>query len=641
METTGGQLSSALRLFKGLPIESKQSKIDEDLLKQTVSRGFIFAPEVVYNYPDTAQIIELVDKAYGRSPEQLNQTFHKSWSKVRDASIKQLLIEQILHYFTTYGFEALGIYDRDSVYIPRERLNAPELQDGISLVIIKGYTRKELKELLLRLLVSGVALHTDTINDVLDVACLVGLSDEDIDRVQNKEVKAALYDSLGSVPGNPTEFLRYVVYHATKKTLLIKNRATVTTIKERDNLDIAGYFDLYERAFGLARLAEVFYRFKPLFLAFRTNNQLKKTINKLRRLAEQNHKPMPEDRLNTITAHLRHDQPVVNDQLYQALETASLFRKIRLAYALKFRTTDADAILYRIRNGKSYATIFEFSNQAGAQAAYEIVMQSLTADIAKNVAGKKIFIPAGINYGLPATEKQFTGNLPSGTYVELTQDMVVGIHWENVESHRIDLDASLLSPEVGKIGWDGRYRSREKDILFSGDMTNAPKPQGASELFYIGQQARGTFMLFVNYFNFRPTVEVPCKILVAHEKPINPTAPYTVDSNNIVVLSNTTMKVKQKNLGIIVADETGCKFYFAESDLGGSRSARDEKYTTQARKYLLNFYTNSIVLNDVLATAGAELVTSATEADIDLSPEHINKTSLLDLLHKGDEMKAE
>ncbi|WP_157507880.1 hypothetical protein [Ktedonobacter racemifer] len=473
--------------------------------------------------------------------------------------------------------------------------------------MIRGYTRSELKEKLLALLTSGVALHEETIRDVLDVAGFVGLSDEDIDLVRNKEVKAALYDGLGRVPGNPTEFLRYVAYKATKKTLLIKNQASVAAIKGRDNLDIAGYFDCYEREYGLARLAEVFYRYKPLFLAFRTNSGLKSTVNRIRRLAERYHKPMPEDTLNTVTAHLRHGQPAVSDRLLKALETASLFRKIRLAYALKFRTIDADAILYRIRNGKSYATAFDFTNRDGAHEAYEIVLQSLTRDIAKQVAGKKIYIPAGISYGLPATEKQFTGNLPSGTYVELAKNMVVGIHWENVSGTRIDLDLSLLSPGVGKIGWDGSYRSENRDILFSGDMTDAPSPQGASELFYIGQQARGVFIVFVNYFNFHSAIEVPCKILVVHEEPVDSFRHYTVDSNNIVVLSTTTMNVRQKNLGIIVADETSRKFFFAESDLGRSRSTRGGGYVEQARKYLLNYYTHSIALTEVLAAAGATI----------------------------------
>jgi len=625
-------MESAIRLFKALPVETRQGKIDADLSKLTISKGFLFAPEIVYHYPDTARIIELVNNAYGRSPEQLNQTFHTSWARVRDTPIEQLVLEQILHYITTYGFEALGIYEKDAVFIPHEALDVPELQDDIRLVVIKGYTRAELREKLVGLLSSGVALHEKTIADVLDVARFVGLSAEDIDRVRTKEVKVALYDSLGVVPGNPTEFLRYIIFHATEKTLLIKSRAVVAALKARDNLDLVPYFARYEQEYGLARLAEVFYRFKPLFLALRTNSKLKKSINQLRRLAEQHHKPMAEDTLNTVTAQLRHEQPVINDRFYQALATASPFRKIRLAYALKFRTTQAESILYRVRNGKSYATTFDFTNQAGAQAAYEIVMQSLTADIAQNVRGKKIYIPAGVKYGLPATEKQFTGTLPSGTFVELTEDMVVGIHWENQGSQRIDLDLSLMSPEVGKVGWDGAYRTGNSSILFSGDLTDAPPPQGASELFYIGRQARGVFIMFVNYFNFDARVEVPCKILVAHEKPVDPATHYTIDPNNIVALSSTTMHVKQKNLGIIVADETGCKFYFAESDLGNFRSARGGGYVEQARKYLLNLYTDSIVLNDVLVAAGAELVGAASEADIDLSPESIDKTSILNLL---------
>jgi len=136
----------------------------------------------------------------------------------------------------------------------------------------------------------------------------------------------------------------------------------------------------------------------------------------------------------------------------------------------------------------------------------------------------------------------------------------------------------------------------------------------------------------LNYFNFSSKVEVPFKILVAHEKPVNPATHYTADPNTIVATASTTIKVKQKNLGIIIASESGCRFYFAESDLGGSISARGHAYIEQARKYLLNFYTDSIVLNDVLLAAGAELVDTASEAEIDLSPESIDKTSILELL---------
>jgi hypothetical protein len=46
----------------------------------------------------------------------------------------------------------------------------------------------------------------------------------------------------------------------------------------------------------------------------------------------------------------------------------------------------------------------------------------------------------------------------------------------------------------------------------------------------------------------------------------------------------------------------------------------------------MNSYTNAISLNDVLVQAGAELVDDVADADIDLSVEAIDKTSLIALL---------
>jgi hypothetical protein len=624
-------MNSTIRLFKALPVENKDTAENADLMKITLAKGFIFSPEVIANYPDTKHLIELVDQAYGRSSEELNQTFHKSFAKVRDASIQQLVVEQIIHYFTTYGFEALGIYNSDSVYIPQEQLDVPELKDGIRLVVIQGLTKDELKEKLLTLLNSGVALSEKTVADVLDVAQFVELNQDQLDSVKNKEVKAALYDYFGVVPSKPIEFLRFVVYRATNKTLLIKNQALIDEIKGRDNIDIARYFDLYQKDNGLEPLSKIFYRYKPLFLAFRTNTKMRKSINRIRRLAKTNHEPMQEDLLNNVTARLKNREAPKPGAFNKALADASIYRKIRLAYALKFRTTDADSILYRVRNGKSFAKEFSFENKGGAEAIYDVVMGSIENDIRKNVEGKKIFIPEGIKYALPATEKQFTGDLPTGSYVEVDQNMVVGVHWENVPRHRIDLDLSISNAD-GKIGWDGRYRDSNQGIYFTGDITDAPKPKGATELFHVGGQARGSWIMFVNYYNFDEDVEVPFKIVVTRETRGNVEKNYTIDPNNIVALSSTSIKTKMKNLGIIVADDKSTKFYFVESDLGKAITTRGEAYSEQARKYLLNYYTDSIVLNDVLSAAGAELVGNVADADIDLSPESIDKTTILDLI---------
>ena len=70
-----------------------------------------------------------------------------------------------------------------------------------------------------------------------------------------------------------------MVYRATGKTPLIKNEALVHELQEAQAASLVRFFDRYERDNGLARLAEVFYRFKPLFLAMRTNTKMRQTVN--------------------------------------------------------------------------------------------------------------------------------------------------------------------------------------------------------------------------------------------------------------------------------------------------------------------------------------------------------------------------
>ena len=102
------------------------------------------------------------------------------------------------------------IRDKDYIYIPKEALNIPEIDiDEIKLVVVKGYTKQELKDKLMKLLNSGIALKEDTINDVVDVALFVDIDEKDIEVIKNKEVRVILYDHLNMIPENPVEFLRF------------------------------------------------------------------------------------------------------------------------------------------------------------------------------------------------------------------------------------------------------------------------------------------------------------------------------------------------------------------------------------------------------------------------------------------------
>jgi len=626
---------STLRLFKALPIKDKETaKASESLLKKTVQKGFVFSPEVISNYSEN-ELIQLADnvgKEVGLTPEQMNSSFHKSWKKIKEADIGQLVLEQIVHYITTYGFEHLGVYSPDSVYIPNEELKIPDIDiDNIDLTVIKGYTKEEFKDKLMKFLSSGIALEKETIDNVVDVALWLELGEKDIRNIRNKETTVILYDYLNLVPSDPIEFLRYIVYKSTESTLLIKSAEVIATIKDNRNVNVAGLMTNYKNRYGLERLSEIFYRFKPIFLAFKTNQQLNMYINKIRKLAVRHHKPMKADYLNDITSIIKKGDSINIDTLKSELNRVNIFRKIRLAYALKFRTEDSNSILYKIRNGKSYAKEFEFHNRKEANEVLDSVLNSITKNIEEKVNGKKIYIPEYMNYTLPATEKQFTGNFPSGSSVSLDGDMVFGINWKNIGHNRIDLDLSTLSV-YGKIGWDGEYRDGERNILFSGDITDANGKDGASELFYVKPKKDVALIVLVNYYNYNADVKVPFKILVAKKSSGSFNDMYMVDPNDLVSIADSNMTKKQKMLGIVIVQKGRCVFHFAETSIGKSITASSKDYIGYTRDYLVNYYRNSIKLTDVLVKAGAEIVRDRDKCDINLSPWELEKDSIINLL---------
>jgi hypothetical protein len=611
-----------LQVFKGLEVETLES----DRKAEILDFGFLVHPAILDTY-SVPKIRELLDEI---KVNEINSTFHKSWSKIKDSSLEQLVMEQILHYITTYGFESLDIFDEATVYIPPEKLEVPELEEGITLTVIKAYTRKEIKSKVLKILQSGIALKSETIDDLITILQVTGVNDEEVNSIKNKEVLSILCERFNLVPSNPTEFLRYLIYKTTGKTLLIKDKETLENISGNVDSETFRLFKIYSENYDLRGLAEIFFRFKPIFLAFRKEDQLKPIINRIRRLATRYHKPMKVDALNEVTADIKKGKTPDLGRLSEV----NTFRKIRLAYALNYRTLDdTEAIVYKIRNGKSWATEFDFEKRENARVIRDIILESIASDIRDRVYKKKVYIPNNINYTLPSTEKQFTGNFPSGTCITLEKDMMVGIHWSDFNYVRVDLDLSLLNAS-NKIGWDGYYR--DEAILFSGDMTSAPPPHGASEFFYASKKELGSYLVSVNYYNYRDDLEIPFDIIVACNPQKNLEYNYTVNPNNVIAMSSSVINKRQKTLGLLVITGESCKFYFSEANLGNSITAGNKSYSKNARKYLMDSFRNSIELKDILEKAGSYFVEERGEADIDLSPEALEKDTILNIFIKED-----
>ena len=587
-----------LELFGAVPSGSPQ---DADPAK-TLPLGLVLDEQAAY------ALEEILDyfRANQLSAEQLNATFHKSWKVIRDSSREELFLHQILHYFTTYGTD----FTSDYVYFPAEKLELPELKK-VQIRVIRGLPHEALIEKCLKMLASGMALAEETIEAVLNLLDALGYQFTSVDDIRNKEAAVRIIAKSGVYPSHPSEFLRYLVYKATESTLLIKNKETIQAIKEK-KLDVSKDLEGY----GLARCAEIFRRFKPLWLAFKSHPANIRRINEIGRLARRYHKPLPVDVLNTVTSIV-----YASEEIQTALAKVNNFRKTRLLNALNTRLNLANAFLYRVRNGKSFAKV-----QANPQhldyyrRAYDLVYTDLVSSL--NLRGKKVRYPEKVDYALPATEKMFVGNFPAGTRIT-SEDLVGGVYWENAWGAN-DLDLSALSLE-GKVGWNAAYKDRG-GMYYSGDVTDAPN--GATELLYTILNLSHPALAINNIYRG----EAGCKFKI-----IVGTAPdveenYMLNPNELILEAECNMVGRQQILGIFMpGPDERISFTLVNAGFGSMSVSGNSPHSDLARQALFYQFSNPISFRKLLLDAGAGIV-SEGEVDYELRPEGLEKSTFMELL---------
>lgn len=157
-----------------------------------------------------------------------NATFYKEWEDITSKTRFELLVDQILHYATTYGTDfALGngyVPNDDPVVIPYEHFK-----------VITPATKEEIFERCMDMLKSGIALKSDTINVLVEYFKDYGFVDKvNLDEVKNKEAQAVLSDMLGKLPSDEFGMLRCIVYKYTGSAMLIKDKKTLYTISGKN-----------------------------------------------------------------------------------------------------------------------------------------------------------------------------------------------------------------------------------------------------------------------------------------------------------------------------------------------------------------------------------------------------------------------
>lgn len=534
----------------------------------------------------------------------LNKTFHKSWKKIKFSSREDLLLEQIRHYASTYGSDF-----QDEIYIPSEITNVPDTK--VVFRVIQGYKEEVLVAKCLDLLKSGIALKEETINDILSA-----LVDElkykfnGNENIKNKEAIVKIADMYGVLPSDTLEFFRYVIYRTTGESLLIKSDDAIEAIKA-SNFNPAVQFE----QFGLEKLAEIFNRFKPLFLAFKP--KCSKTINKISKLSKTHHKPLVVNPLNQVTSVL------ISDEDTHWLDNATPFALFKALSACYTRMNGQEAFVYRVRNGKSFVKKNNYKNVVWAN--YYFIENYLKTRF--DLAGKSFFLPYNVQYALPTSEKMYVGNIPTGTKF-FGDALAVGVYWENEWGAR-DIDLSGLNIG-GKIGWNANYNQANGSLMYSGDITDAPN--GAVEYLYANKGLKSPTLINSNVYSGLTNTKY--KIIVGEGDGIN--YDYMMNPNKLFAEVKCESVQRQTILGMLIPSGKTQSFVLLNFGAGHTRVSGNSEISMLATKALYQQWSNPITLHEIIELLGGEITTDKDKANYNLSLDAINKDSFIKLFMEND-----
>lgn len=531
------------------------------------------------------------------SGNALNRTFHKSWEKIKNSTRFDLFFEQITHYISTYGSQF-----QDKVYIPDEILNIPETK--LSLNIIKAYSKEEMTDKCLELLRSGIALKEETLNDIFTI-----LKDElkytftGKENIRNKEAIVRVADLYKIYPENPVEFLRYVIFKTTGTSTLIKNQELIKEIKE-SKFNPSKLFKNY----GLEKLAEIFNRFKPLFLAYK--KRCPETINKLSKLSKIHHLPLVSNPLNDATNTLLEEKDV------HWLDRATPFALFKALSACYLRMYGQDTFVYRIRNGKSWVKTGR--NNDVNEMNFDFILSYLKTRF--DLSGKKFYFPEEVEFGLPTSEKMFVGNIPTGTRFS-GEKLAVGVYWEDAWGAQ-DLDLSGLNI-TGKAGWNAAYNQGDGNLMYSGDMTSAPT--GAVEYLYANSGLNTPTLVMNNVYYG----EANCGYKIVVGKGDHISRDYMMNPNLLFAEVKCSSIQRQTILGMLLPKGEKQTFVLLNFGAGHSHVSGNSEIAVLATNALYQQWYEPMSFNVLIKELGASVVTEQTEADYNFSLEGLEKDSFL------------
>ena len=586
-----------------------------ELLKLAAKTGYIIHPDCC-----NASVLRWL-----RTKEvNFNSTFYKTWDDITKRNRFQLFIDQIVSYAINYGMGGnFSMNDHDYSLVPDIR----------QYKVILPINEREFFEKCRDVLYSGIALKDETSSALCNfVACLYkkyfNLGLISVDFIKNKEAQVKICDTLRIVPNDKFNLLRYMVYKSIGTAVLIKDKATIYKIERH----IGGSaFDMSKLSKeNIEDLSSIFYRFKPIFLAFKkqmtTNHAV---VNKIRKLAKVNHRPLTTGFWESVVNH-----PVSLEMLKTVLETTppSNFKLITIIQSIRENRllfgAQSRHKMYIIRNGKIWveslgtpdaiATVYDWWDILE-----EVLYKTLVERLKEKACAVKF--PTDLNLACPTSEKNFVGNIPFGSNYNMTEHNMVSVYWKNAWGTN-DFDLSFVDYNGNKIGWNSDFYNSNRNVIYSGDMTNAD-PEAAEVIYFKKGCPNG--MVKINRYWGEPN----SKFIFSVAQNEVSTLPhnYMVDPNTIKFQTEVVSGKKMEQMLGFVNDN---RLYICTFDTANARvSSANAIVTDEDIAQILNRKCRSFVdLKQLLLDAGfKERKRGTKENPIELDLTDLKKDTLIDL----------
>lgn len=573
---------------------------------------------------------------FGYDMLAMNRGFYQNFYDVQEASDKKWRIDQLLHYLTVYlqngDMTNDAKVDSGNVFIPTTKLQLPQ-GEPIRLTVIDVIEQDDIVKRTWSMIDSGMALSQMVLQCIAVIIRETGMEVE-IEDVPNKELRIYLYDMLGKVPPTAQEFLRLLIFHVTGSTLLIKSQNVIALIRDKVESSKTGtYTAMFQRFVeenSIETLAAEFLRYKKLWLAFKKDSaELAHLLNRARKLADRYKYVKKTGILERITW----DDTIEPAEAAKEIPKVTIYKRISLANSLLYRKQQPKAFTYLIRNGKAYAkvTAGEEGLTAGQQQILNLLLASIVETIKDKVEGKKFYIPAEVEYAMPVSEKRFIGGVPFYSSLKLSQNGVMGIHWENLPDARVDLDFHYVSQNY-HVGWNTQF-DRKSEIIFSGDMTDAPpEKEGATEAFFLSEKLKSDWAAVMLNRYTDNVKSVPYKFALGAAEANQLSEDYLLNCHTMAISIHHKIEREEDFLGFVHANEQGEKtFYFMTTSFGCDIVAKYGKEEHIALEAVRAAVESCLKLRAVLVKAGGILVDSVEDADVDLSLDKVTRDMFVNL----------